>query len=123
MDTLSLPRQIEFVRYRPENFILVENDADGTVLIHAARNNFSERQKGAFIRELAAEGFIPDHLEKIFDSDFSDPSIDVQWVIDQSWMQIYPAVRKSATRAVVTVLLVAVSLCVLLMTAAILRTG
>jgi hypothetical protein len=121
MNAVSLPKEIEFVRHHPENFILVENEAGGTVLVRAARNNYSDRQKRAFIRELAAEGFIPDHLERISDPDFGGSPCGVHWVIDHSWMQIHSAVQRKATRAVVTMLLIGVLLWGLLMFLAFLR--
>src|SRR5258708_19436005 len=60
MRTLTNPsRQHEFYFPGFDNLVLVENRPDG-VVIRATRDNFSEARKSFFIRELAAEGFIPD---------------------------------------------------------------
>jgi hypothetical protein len=88
------PKKARFHRRHPENFILVQNNKDG-VLIRASHDNFSDPRKAAFIRELAAEGFIPDHYQW-----FSDPSannyLGIKWIIDESWLQDDQATRNEA---------------------------
>lgn len=122
MNAVLHPKQVEFINHEPENFILIENETDGTVLIRAARNNFSERRKIAFIHEMAAEGFIPDHLQWFSDSD-THTLTDVKWVIDHSWVRIHSAARKNAKRLMVAMLMFAGSLWLILMGVAIMRAG
>src|SRR5258708_3668079 len=109
MNATLPPKQFEYIHHQPENFILVENEEDGEVLIRAARNNFSQRRKTAFIREMAAEGFIPDHLQW-FPETNTYGFMGVKWVVDHSWVRIHSAARRKAKRAVVTMLIVASSI-------------
>jgi hypothetical protein len=82
----SFPRRVKFHQKNPENFILVENDRN-KARIRAAFDNFTEARKIYFIKELAAEGFIPDHYQW-----FSDPNADgyfgIPWIIDDSWLEV-----------------------------------
>ena len=56
--------------------------ADGRVTVRASRNAFDERRKDSFIRELAAEGFIPESNRwKSLTG-----GRGVRWIIDRSWM-------------------------------------
>jgi hypothetical protein len=79
------PRRAEFHQYNPENFILVENDKNGAV-IRAAVDNFSGARKICFIKELAAEGFIPDHYQWFSDPD-ADGYLGIKWIVDDSWLK------------------------------------
>jgi hypothetical protein len=89
--TLFQPPQTEFYNRFPENFLLVENREDGSVLIRAAINNYSERRKALFIHELASEGFIPDEYQ--FRTNCEDDSyFGARWIIDSSWLIIPPEV-------------------------------
>jgi hypothetical protein len=90
------PQQSEFYHRYPENFILVENHEAG-VTIRAAFNNFSERRRQLFIRELAAEGFIPDEYQFFVNTSASD-ALGVQWIVDKSWLRVHPAVEATAHR-------------------------
>src|SRR5229473_5715027 len=96
MKSVASLKQYEFNSQQPENYILVENRQDG-VVIRAARKNFSDERKSMFIREIAAEGFIPDHFQW-----FSDPDANgftgVKWIIDSSWLRIHAAVRRESER-------------------------
>jgi len=58
-----------------DNHLLLEV-CDEQITIRAARDNFSERRKEFFIRELIAEGYIPD--QRCFDS--------VRWLTDPCWV-------------------------------------
>ena len=60
----------------------------GQVIIRATANTFSRERKRYFIRELAAEGFIPDDLgwSPFADSESFAPAI--RWVVDCSWLRL-----------------------------------
>jgi len=77
-DQLAVPKSFELYVPDLDNHILVENTVNG-VVIRASRDNFSDRRKSSFIRQLAAEGYIPDHHEW-----FCDPEQDglsgVKWI-------------------------------------------
>lgn len=105
MNATLLPKRTEFIHHQPQNFILVENEADGGVLIRAARDNFSESRKEAFIREIAAEGFIPDQLQEFSDS-HSSVCKEVKWIVDNSWVRIHFASSKEAKRMFVITLVI-----------------
>ena len=63
------------------------------VLVRAAQNNFSERRKAFLIRQLAAEGYIPDRYEAFTEG---DPITGLTWVIDRSLMVVGPvAIRRT----------------------------
>jgi hypothetical protein len=81
------PARTEFCPRSPENYLLVENQEDGRVVIHAAFDNYTEQRKALFIRELAAEGFIPDEYEYLT-STGGFGFMGVYWVIDDSWLEI-----------------------------------
>ena len=91
---LSLPKRAEFHCMQPENYILVQNHKDG-VMIRATSDNFSEQRKAAFIRELAAEGFIPDHYQWFLDADASN-YLAIKWIIDPSWLRVDKRLAKKA---------------------------
>jgi hypothetical protein len=48
--------------FRELDTAVVVEDLEDAIVIRASRDSFSERRKQNFIRELAAEGFIPDGL-------------------------------------------------------------
>src|ERR1700752_5138745 len=99
------PEKTEFVSHQPPNFILVENGENG-VVIRAACDNFSERRKSLFIKEISAEGFIPDIYQWFSDPD-SGGFAGVRWIIDSSWVKVHAAVRRAADRAMGRMFLVA----------------
>ena len=87
---------MEFYRHQPYNLLLVEVGADG-IIIRAALDNFSDSQKSSFIRELAAEGFIPDQYQWLCNTS-ANGCADVKWIIDRSWLGATPALmRKKST--------------------------
>ena len=102
MKTMFQPRRAEFVHRRPDNRILVENGENG-VVIHATRNNFSPARKRAFVREIAAEGFIPDQFEWLVDSGIENVP-GLIWIIDGSGAQAHSIVKGMATRRIVRIL-------------------
>ncbi len=94
MKTAYTSPKYEFCNNEPYNLILVEQKEDG-VVIRAAWDNFSDRRKAFFIKEIAAEGFIPDRYQWF--SNFDENSYTgIRWVIDRSWVTVHPeAVRKA----------------------------
>ena len=85
---------IEFSTHNPPNLIVIER-ARETALIRAAQDNFSERRKAFLIRQLAAEGYIPDQYEG-----FSEeaPVEGLTWVIDRSLMFVGAEATKRTRR-------------------------
>ncbi len=86
----TLPVSFEFSTFNPENLVHIENEGE-RVLIRAAYDNFSPRRKSFLIRQLAAEGYIPDRFEH-FTEQAWDP--DVVWLVDRSLITIGPAVTR-----------------------------
>ncbi len=78
----------------PANLVVVES-LGRTVLIRAAHNNFSERRKAFLIRQLAAEGYIPDCYEMFTEE---APVAGLTWVIDRSLVAMGPAATKRTRR-------------------------
>jgi hypothetical protein len=105
MKTTRLPNSIEFYHHQPKNLLRIERDADGLV-VRAACNNFSEKRKSFFIRELAAEGFIPDHYRWSSESDAGGLP-GVRWIVDASWVCVPAAVQRQAERRCVKIFLIA----------------
>ncbi|MDR3404592.1 MAG: hypothetical protein P4L99_18970 [Chthoniobacter sp.] len=91
------PSQTEFHNRFPENFLLVENQEDGGVVIRAAIDNYSERRKVLFIHEFASEGFIPDVYQFMTNCD-GDNFFGVRWAIDSSWLVVPPEVIATSHR-------------------------
>lgn len=84
--TLSEPRVFEFYFPAMDTLLQVEEKEDA-VVIRATRNTFSERRKAFFIRELAAEGFIPDSYRWLASGE--SPSVPgVCWLVDISWVEL-----------------------------------
>lgn len=54
------------------------------VLVRATRDRVSQRRKTFFVRELAAEGFLPDAYAAYVQEKAGD-SLPVVWVVDRSW--------------------------------------
>lgn len=102
MNTPALKtRCFEFFFPDIDTYVQVENPDAENVIVRATRNTFSERRKVHFIRELAAEGFIPDGCQW-YPLPAGMPH--VHWVIDVSWLRLSRA-AKSRTRRMMYVLL------------------
>ena len=93
----------EFCYPRVDTLILVEK-FDDEVVIRATRDTFNEEQKLAFVRGLAAEGFIPDEYAHCVGIGFAH---GVRWRIDGSWLELSREVlarsRRFMTRLLVSV--------------------
>jgi hypothetical protein len=77
------PGCFEFSFPQLETLASVECMAD-EVVIRTSRNTLSEERKAAFIRELASEGFIPDHCYWLHSGGDSMPC-RVRWLVDPAW--------------------------------------
>jgi hypothetical protein len=84
---------IEFSTHNPENVILIEHHGD-RVLFRAAHDNFAQRRKAFLIRQLAAEGYIPDRYERLTEEAWH-PSL--VWVVDRSLIRMGPEARRRVT--------------------------
>ncbi|MEM1059551.1 MAG: hypothetical protein AAGK14_09910 [Verrucomicrobiota bacterium] len=78
------PSIYEFFTQQPENMIRVEARSDGEVHITLAVDNFSEQRKAYFVRELAAEGFIPDHYSFLSENEL----LGVKWHLGTEWCSV-----------------------------------
>lgn len=115
MKTAFKHPQYEFCNNEPYNLILVEQKEDG-VIIRAAWDNFSDRRKAFFIKEIAAEGFIPDRYQW-FSNYEENGYTGIRWVIDRSWLQVHPEPARKARKFMMWMLLLAGFLWLLLMVA------
>ncbi len=95
-------RRFEFFFPRLDTQILVEELA-GHVIIRATRNSFSESRQLAFIRELAAEGFIPDEYRWLPRTQW-DAHPGVRWRIDCTWLKLHPAQRTRSRRLMLSLI-------------------
>lgn len=112
------PERVELSVSRPENLLLIENQAE-SVVIRAARDNFSPRRKAFFIRYLAAEGYIPASYQFLPGEAGFGPG--PTWVIDRSWWEASAAPRPKTVRRVLRAILYASLLWLGLMTFAFLH--
>ena len=82
----------------PESDTLVQVVRTGDeVEIRATRDTFGEQGKRRFIRQLAAEGFIPDHY-RWFNAPGPIPAEGVQWRVDYTWLRLSEEARRTARR-------------------------
>jgi hypothetical protein len=95
---VGYPDRFEFSIAGRDNCVLVENHA-GYVVIHAARENFSSREKSFLVRHLAAEGFIPERYER-FDGSEPENSCGVTWLFDAFLADQDSARRRKALRQI-----------------------
>ena len=93
---LTKPLRYEFCFPEKDTLVMVEVGEEG-VLVHATRDTFTEQRKASFMRELAAEGFIPDTY-RWFSSSGPESYLGVHWQIDYSWLVIPPHAIATARR-------------------------
>ena len=110
---LEEPGAYDFAFPRLDTLAAVESTADG-VVIRTSRDTFSEERKAAFVRELANEGFIPEH-HRWLHSGGGRLSSDVRWVVDPSWWMPGPELRARTSRFVARLIVSAALLWVALM--------
>jgi hypothetical protein len=84
------PTHFEFCFPSLDTQLLVEV-ADGEVTIRATRDTFSRRRKAMFVRQLVAEGFIPDEFRWFSPKEKESHGRGVRWLIDISWLAINKA--------------------------------
>ncbi len=92
-------RCFEFYFRDVDTYLQVENTDPEAVVVRATRNTFSERRKISFIRQLAAEGFIPDGCQW-YPLPAGMPRI--RWVIDVSWLRMSESAKSRSRRLVVS---------------------
>ncbi len=92
----------KFYFVRRDCLVRVVNQGN-KVIVRASRDNFSNQEKAFFIRHLGAEGFIPDEYQR-FAKGRSEAVLRVQWCVDQSWINLDPAVRERAFHQVLCTL-------------------
>jgi hypothetical protein len=96
MNTHALKTQCyEFNFPDVDTLVCVETTAADLVTIRATRNTFSETRKDYFIRELAAEGFIPEGCR--WRSGIGAPS-NIRWIIDWTWLELSTAAAAKTRR-------------------------
>jgi hypothetical protein len=101
--SLTSPRHFEFCFPHLDTLILVEDNGEA-VDIRATRDTFSEQRKQAFIRELAAEGFIADSY-RWFSLAGPESYFGVHWRVDFSWLELPALVLARARRFMLGLLL------------------
>lgn len=109
---LAVPEQSKLYIPDLDNHILVENQG-GSVVIHASRNNISERRKALFVRHLAREGHIPDQYEW-FCEPRPEEFLNVRWVVDRSWSESDPRIERRAWQRELGVTLLGLAIFVML---------
>jgi hypothetical protein len=90
----TLPASVQFTTHNPWNVIVVENH-DDQVIFRAAHDNFSERRKAFLIRQLAAEGYIPDCFEQFTEQTRQSGLV---WVVDSSLIYMGPEASRRCAR-------------------------
>ena len=86
MNTPSIETHIYHFSFPALDTLLQVEEAGGEVTIRASRDTFSARRREHFIRELAAEGFIPDEHQWL-NSGAPAGTGAVRWLVDHSCFQ------------------------------------
>lgn len=88
----------EFYFAKLDTLVWVETSSS-EVVIHSTRATFSPAHKACFIRELAAEGFIPEDCAWSA-SGSGDYSHSVRWQVDTAWLKPNPLLAAQTCRFV-----------------------
>ncbi|MDD2765476.1 MAG: hypothetical protein PHE83_16060 [Opitutaceae bacterium] len=96
------PCPFEFYFPSLDTLVRVEDSA-GEVIIRASRNTFSQQRRACFIRELAAEGFIPDHYQWSLPAGL-EASPGVHWLVDTACFKPDQALAAGTRRFMVQLL-------------------
>jgi hypothetical protein len=112
------PETFEFCFPKLDTLVCVENRPD-EVVIRATRATFSEERKAYFVRELAAEGFIPLDYKWLGEQSTFSCNPVVRWLVDCSWWTLSPNAVASTRRFMIRTLVGGALLWLLLMTCAI----
>jgi hypothetical protein len=91
---VNCPYHFEYSISNKRNCVLVENQEAG-VVIRAARDDISSREKVFLVRHLADEGFIPKRYRWFAGSE-SELSSGLKWIVDSSWLKEKAAPNKNA---------------------------
>ncbi len=91
-----LPKEFEFYFSDLDNLLLVESLEDESVVIRFTKDNLTEKRKIHFIRQLSAEGFIPDQYQWYSGSTFGAST--VTWVKDFSWVKLPEKLMRRTSR-------------------------
>lgn len=121
MKTTTKVSRFEFSFPQLDTLVQVE-ESEGKVVIRATRDTFTEGRRASFIRELAAEGFIPDQYRWTLLASYRGES-GIRWLIDHSWLKLNEAMVARTRRFMVRLLLGAGALWLLMMTWLFLQTG
>jgi hypothetical protein len=97
------PPVFEFYFPDVDTLLQVAEEPEGAVVIRATRDSFSDRRKSNFIRELAAEGFIPDSYRWL-DRDAAPVAPGVRWLVDRTWVRLPVAALAETDRMIVRLL-------------------
>jgi hypothetical protein len=87
----SIPRKsctFEFCFIELDYTLVRVEESAGEVTIRATANTFSDQRKVCFIRELAAEGFIPDDYRWFSLTGPETYTRGVRWLVDFSWLKL-----------------------------------
>ncbi len=90
-------RRFEFGFPQLDTLLRVEVLDDG-VIVRASRDTFTAQRKACFVRELAAEGFIPDEYRWFAQEDKGEFHRGVRWLVDFSWMEISEVIAARSRR-------------------------
>jgi hypothetical protein len=93
-------RAFEFCFLELDYTLVRVEEAAGDVTIRATADTFSRRRKINFIRELAAEGFIPDEYQWSMPSEAGADFRGVRWLVDGSWLKVDEALNARNHRLV-----------------------
>jgi len=96
--------QYEFWFPHLDTLVRVE-ETDGGVTVRATRDSFNDQRKLAFIRELAAEGFISDEYCWFSMAAQGSFGRGVRWVVDHSWLELNVRHMEQTQRVVLGFLL------------------
>jgi hypothetical protein len=103
-------RFYEFCFPKVDTLLRVE-ELDGAVTVRATRDSFSDQRKISFIRELVAEGFIPEDYRWLGLPEGRSPQRGVRWLVDASWLRLDEAslarTRRIFMKSLVTAVLLA----------------
>ncbi len=103
------PRCAEFSFPRLNTLVRLEV-SDESITIRATRDTFSPLRKDFFIRELAAEGFIPDQYRWSSAEEAGSSFGRVHWLVDRSWLRLNEAHIAKSRRTVFRLFSIAVLL-------------
>jgi hypothetical protein len=93
-------RTFEFCFIELDYTLVRVEETAGEVTILATADTFSDHRKICFIRELAAEGFIPDGYRWFSLTSQETYTRGVRWLVDSSWLKLDEAILARTDRLV-----------------------